>query len=483
MAVSAGTILALRSYLDRQLDTQVGEAQSRSLMFYGMGEPPFVRFPGPGPLFLDGPGQSSGTVGAVRSDGAVAEAAVITADGSRQALTATAAAVLAQIPTGRPTSVELDGLGAYRVTADIVAGKGVVIISGMPLSAVDATLTSAAWFIGGFSLIALLGTVAAGMVIMRRELLPLLRMTRAAERVAGLTLDRGEVRLPTPIEPVEPSTAHTEVGRLGTAFNMMVHRVAEGLSARHATEMRVRRFVADASHELRTPLASIQGYTEFAQRLVNDLDQNVDPCRRDDLAHALSRVRVESRRMSQLVEDMLLLARLDAGRPLEDEEVDLTDLVVDAVRDAHVAGPEHRWAVDIPDEPVVITGDRSRLHQALANLLSNARIHTPAGTKVVTSLQRHVDDSVVMKVTDDGSGISESLLPNVFERFARGDDSRSRTSGSTGLGLAITRAVVEAHAGTIDVASNARGTTFTVHFPGRAQPEAAELASPSIGYA
>lgn len=484
LAVSTGTILALRTYLIRQLDLQVAEAQSRSLMFYDMGQPPFIRFSGPGPIFLDGPGQSSGTIGAVQSRGVITEAAIITADGTRRALSDSATTHLAQVPTGQTVSVELDGVGEYRVTADADAGKGVVIISGMPLSTVEATLTSAGWFIGGSSLVALLGTVAAGMVIMRRELLPLLRMSRAAQRVAGLTLDRGEVRLPNPIEPVEPRTAHTEVGRLGTAFNMMVDSVAEGLSARHATEMRVRQFVADASHELRTPLASIQGYTEFAQRLIKDVDQTVNPSRREDLAHALSRVRVESRRMNHLVEDMLLLARLDAGRPLEHEDVDLTDLVVDAVRDAHVAGPGHRWALDLPDEPVTVIGDRSRLHQALANLLSNARVHTPAETTVITSLARHSDGSIAMTVKDHGQGIPETLLPNVFERFARGDDSRSRASGSTGLGLAITRAVVEAHDGTIDIASSALGTTFTVHLPGGTRPGVmANAEQPTIGFA
>jgi two-component system OmpR family sensor kinase len=243
----------------------------------------------------------------------------------------------------------------------------------------------------------------------------------------------------------------------------MVDRVAEGLTARHTSETRVRQFVADASHELRTPLASIQGYTEFSQRLVNDIDDGVDAgSRRRDLAHALGRVSAESRRMVQLVEDMLLLARLDAGRPLENEDVDLSELVVHAVSDAHVAGPDHRWALDIPDEPVMTTGDRSRLHQALANLLSNARVHTPSGTKIVTSLARNDDGSVTMTVVDDGPGIPDTLMPHVFERFARGDDSRSRVSGSTGLGLAISRAVVRAHGGTIGVDSGMHGTAFTV---------------------
>lgn len=465
IAVGAGTLLAMRSYLVDQLDSQVREAQSRSLMFYSIGKMPFLRFSGPGPLFLDGPGQSSGTVGAVATRGTVTEAAVNTPTGNRQALSQAAADQLAQVPTMRMVSVALDGVGNYRLTAVPVENSDVVIIAGLPLSGVEATLASAAWIIGGSSLMALLATVAAGMVIIRRQLDPLSRMSLAAQRVASLQLDRGEVRLPTPLEPVDPATSHTEVGRLGTAFNTMVDRVAEGLTARHASETRVRQFVADASHELRTPLASIQGYTEFAERLLGDTDEHGKLRHGADLAHAMSRVRDESRRMNELVEDMLLLARLDTGRPIECERVDLSDLLINAVHDAHIAGPDHRWALDIPPESVSVTGDRSRLYQAVANLLSNARVHTPAGTKIVASLASNADHSATIAVADDGPGIPEDLLPNVFERFARGDGSRSRVSGSTGLGLAITRAVVKAHHGTIGVDSGGGGTCFAVTLP------------------
>jgi two-component system, OmpR family, sensor kinase len=466
VAVSAGTLLAMRTYLIDQLDGQVIEAQSRSVMFYKMGRLPFVRFSGPGPLFLDGPGQSSGTVGAVKSGGTVTEAAVNTATGNRQALSPTAADQLKQVPTTGMVSVSLDGVGDYRLTATPIDSTDIVIIAGLSLSAVEATWTSAAWIIGGSSLLALVATVAAGMVIIRRQLDPLSRMSLAAQRVARLQLDRGEVRLPTPLEPVDPTTAHTEIGRLGTAFNTMVDRVAEGLTARHTSETRVRQFVADASHELRTPLASIQGYTEFAERLVGDTDDQGNLRNRGDLAHALRRVRDESRRMNQLVEDMLLLARLDTGRPIECEQVDLSDLLINAVHDAHIAGPDHRWALDIPSETVSVVGDHSRLYQAVANLLSNARMHTPVGTKIVTTLASSVDRSVTIAVVDGGPGIPDELLPVVFERFARGDGSRSRVAGSTGLGLAITRAVVKAHNGTIEVDSSQSGSCFTVTLPG-----------------
>jgi two-component system OmpR family sensor kinase len=179
-------------------------------------------------------------------------------------------------------------------------------------------------------------------------------------------------------------------------------------------------------------LASIQDYTEFAERLIADDDAQGNLRNRGDLAHALRRVRDESRRMNQLVEDMLLLARLDTGRPIECAQVDLSDLLVNAVHDAHVAGPDHQWTLDIPAETVSVVGDHSRLYQAVANLLSNARVHTPVGTKIVTSLASNVDGSVAVSVVDDGPGIPDDLLPNVFEGFARGDGSRSRGSGSNG---------------------------------------------------
>jgi len=265
------------------------------------------------------------------------------------------------------------------------------------------------------------------------------------------------VRLPTPIVEVDPAAAHTEVGRLGSALNRMLDRISSALSARHASETRIRQFVADASHELRTPLAAIRGYTELAQRRHDELP--------GDVAHAMSRVESEAGRMTRLVEDMLLLARLDTGRPLEREPVDLSRLVLDTVSDAHIAGPEHQWAMDLPDEPVMVTGDEARLHQVLANLLANARIHTPAGTTVTTSLTETADGAVVLTVADDGPGIPAALQPEVFERFARGDSSRSRREGSTGLGLAIVAAVVRAHGGTIELHSVPGDTRFVVRLP------------------
>jgi two-component system OmpR family sensor kinase len=218
----------------------------------------------------------------------------------------------------------------------------------------------------------------------------------------------------------------------------------------------VRRFVADASHELRTPLAAIRGYAELTRRATG----RVPP----DIAHAMNRVESAAARMTALVDHLLLLARLDAGLPLEQAEVDLRRLVADAVGDAHIAGPRHRWRLELPDEPVVVRGDAQRLHQVLANLLANGRTHTPPGTTVTTRLAAPAD-SAVLTVTDNGPGIAPDLLPHVFERFARGDSSRSRAAGSTGLGMAIVAAVVAAHHGAVDVCSGPGRTEFEVRLP------------------
>ena len=413
---------------------------------------------GPGPAFLNAPGQAARTVGAVTSRGTSIDAGVITADGNRAGVSATAAQQLATIPPNhKPTTLELDGLGRYRVIAMHARGKGVTIVTGLPTSEVDDTLLTVLVIFGVVGAIALIGGTTAGIVIIRRQLAPLSRVSEAARQVADLELDRGEVRLPTPIVKVDPASAHTEIGQLGSALNRMLDRIAGALSARHASETRVRQFVADASHELRTPLAAIRGYTELAQRKRDDLP--------DDVAHAMSRVESETERMTQLVEDMLLLARLDTGRPLEREQADLSRLAVDAVSDAHIAGPDHQWLLNLPDEPVIVVGDEARLQQVLVNLLANARTHTPPGTSVTTSLDVDDPGGAVLTVTDDGPGIPAWLQPEIFERFARGDSSRSRRGGSTGLGLAIVAAVVRAHNGTIDVHSVPGKTQFVVKLP------------------
>lgn len=484
-AVCAGigiaTEFALQRFLMNQLDNQVVEAGARSAGIFDFGPPPppgmgrpGMRPPpppgpgrrvvireeeGPGPAFLNAPGQAIRTVGAVVSDGKTLDAGIITTDGARAEVSTSAAEQLALLPADmRPRTVELDGLGRYRLVSFPAHHGGEVIVTGLPTADIDDTLLWVLVIFCVVAAVALMAATTAGMAIIRRQLEPLARVSAAAQQIAGLELDRGEVNLPTPIVRVDPAAAHTEVGQLGGALNRMLERIAGALSARHASETRVRQFVADASHELRTPLAAIRGYTELAQRKQGELP--------DDVAHAMNRVESETERMTQLVEDMLLLARLDTGRPLQREHVDLTRLVVDAVSDAHIAGADHAWELDLPDEPVLVIGDEPRLHQVLANLLANARIHTPPGTAVTTSLTVGDNADVVLAVLDDGPGIPAWLQPEIFERFARGNSSRSRRGGSTGLGLAIVHAVVRAHGGTIDVRSAPGRTEFVVTLPG-----------------
>ncbi len=489
--IGIATEFALQRFLMNQLDEQVIESGRRASVIFEMGPPPGpgMGFPvppgmrppagppgppppgpgrrmmmadeGPGPAFLNAPGQAIRTVGAVVADGGPEDAGVIAADGSRAEISDAAARQLTEVTVdGRPHTVELDGLGRYRVVAFPTRLPGEAVVAGLPTSDVDDTLVRVAVIFGVVAAVALAAAGTAGIVIVRRQLAPLARVSDAAQQVADLELDRGEVRLPTPIVKVDPEAAQTEVGQLGSALNRMLDRIAGALTARHASETRVRQFVADASHELRTPLAAIRGYTELAQRKQAELP--------DDVAHAMNRVQSETERMTQLVEDMLLLARLDTGRPLERETVDLTRLVVDAVSDAHVAGPDHVWELDLPEEPVTVPGDEARLRQVLANLLANARIHTPPGTTVTTALSS-ADGDAVLTVRDDGPGIPVALQPEVFERFARGDTSRSRRGGSTGLGLAIVAAVVRAHDGSIELRSAEGRTEFTVRLPGDSQ--------------
>jgi two-component system, OmpR family, sensor kinase len=462
IGIGAATELALYKYLVAQLDTQLRDASQRSVRIFV--EPPTAPWrhhprpfprPGPGPVFLDAPAQPVGMVGAVVDTNHTIDAGYLTAAGGRAGLTDAAKTQLGEVPVGKPAATQsIDGLGRYRVLAATVRRSGDVVVTGLSMSDVDATMIRVLLIFGVVTVIAVVAATTAGIVIIRRALAPLRRVAHTAGEVVDLPLDRGEVALPVRVREAD-ANPRTEVGQLGSALNQMLDHVGAALSARQASETRVRQFVADASHELRTPLAAIRGYTELARRVDNDTDA---------VAHALSRVQSETERMTHLVEDLLLLARLDSGRPLEREPVDLTRVAVDAVSDAHVAGPDHQWELDLPEEPVMVSGDAARLHQVMTNLLANARVHTGAGTVVTTRLESD-GTHAELSVCDNGPGIPEQLQSEVFERFARGDTSRSRKGGSTGLGLAIVSAVVKAHHGTITLTSAPGHTDFTVRLP------------------
>ncbi|MET0864562.1 MAG: HAMP domain-containing sensor histidine kinase [Nakamurella sp.] len=474
VVIGVTTEFFLSKYLVDQVDKQLVEIHQ-----FGTGGPDRPRSGGSlpddsltcedGGMFY-GPAQDFGTLSAVIDDGTVTSAG-IPKPGANGAVVCkpvppSADAELVGLPTNsQPQTIQIEGIGSYRVVASTLP-DGRVLVNGEPLASVKASLIQLGIIMGVVAGIALLAGGFVVFWIVRRALRPLDRVAQTARQVSALPLSQGEVDLGVRV-PERDTDTRTEVGQVGAALNQMLGHVSGALVARQASEMRVRQFVADASHELRTPLAAIRGYAELARREEDDTE---------GVAHALRRVESESARMTTLVDDLLLLARLDSGRPLSQEEVDLTLVVVDAVSDAQVAGPNHRWQLDLPEEPVTTIGDPARLHQVLANLLANARTHTPAGTTVWSGLRTEPGRSVIT-VTDNGPGIPADLQPEIFNRFVRGDSSRSRAAGSTGLGLAIVHAVVAAHGGTVSVQSWPGHTTFRVELPHADSARSVDLTS------
>ena len=458
IVIGVVSVFALQGFLVGRLDDQLTAATGRSQNAFdgqqGSGQQP-NRPPVSDLVAL--PGQRTGTLVGLLSSTEVTNAAVLDEKGQPVTLDTDQLQQLVGIPIdGQPRTVDLGGdLGSYRVVARNSSNGTEGLLIGLPLSDVNATVFQLTLLIAGIGLIGVVAAALAGAFVVRLALRPLERVASTATRVSELPLDRGEVALAVRVPDADADPA-TEVGMVGAAFNRMIEHVASALTAREASERKVRTFVADASHELRTPLASIRGYSELTRRGGHDLPA--------DVAHAIGRVESESVRMTALVEDLLLLARLDEGNQIEGAEVDLSRLLIDTVSDARAAGPEHDWQLDLPDEPVHVHGDQARLHQVVANLLANARAHTPAGT-VVTAALRPAGDRVAIEVSDTGPGIDPQLVPTIFERFVRGDGSRSRAAGSTGLGLAIVTAVVEAHGGTAEVESAPGRTVFRVILP------------------
>jgi two-component system, OmpR family, sensor kinase len=442
----------IRQTLVAQVNVQLQDAYNRSL--HGPGGPGFG---GHNSYCANNnllpalpPGLGQGAIGVNDGQGVVLDKSVCP-----QRLDPIQAAALANAPSdGQPHTVSVPHLGDYQVISN---GNNLI---GLPLDQVDHTLNSINIALLVIAATGLVVAAAAGAVIIRAALRPLDRVAATATRVGELPLDRGEVALSVRV-PDQDTDPRTEVGKVGAALNRMLGHVATALNVRQESETRVRQFVADASHELRTPLASIRGYAELAGRY----SDRVPP----DVSHAMRRIQSESTRMTSLVEELLLLARLDAGRPLASEPVDLSRLVVDAVSDARVTSRDHKWQLEIPGEAVTVLGDAQALHQVLLNLLGNARAHTPAGTTVVTGIARGGPGEVVLTVADDGPGIPVALQPEVFERFARGDGSRSRASGGTGLGLSIVAAIVTAHGGEVALDSRPGRTVFTVRLTAAAQ--------------
>lgn len=443
------------------------------------------------PPGLDAAGQSTGTLTLITpqtssSDSQTSEtAAYIDKNGHYASISKEdCRLLLSQATEDHPVTVHLHHLGSYRVVATRDEASGSTVITGLSLEGDKGLIRTQLLIELAVALVGALVVALAGRTMVRSALAPLERVARTAQRVASQPLERGEVSIEDRVEKADLDSS-AEVGQVGGALNTLLGHVESALGARQRSETQVRQFVADASHELRTPLASIRGYTELIRREGADADLP------EEATYALERVHSESVRMTALVEDLLLLARLDAGRELRREEVDLVGLLVDTVADARAAGPDHDWQLDLavleppadatpqeaedflPEPPLVI-GDEARLRQVVVNLLANARVHTPAGSHVTTTLARE-GDTLIVRIHDDGPGIAPDVRDRLFERFARGDSSRERRTGSTGLGMSIALAIVQSHGGSIDVDSSTapedHGTTFSVRLPAAAVEE------------
>jgi len=440
------------------------------------------------PPGLDAAGQSTGTLTLITAQTSASSseaAAYIDKDGHYAAISKEdCRLLLSEATEDHPVTVHLHHLGSYRVVATRDEASGSTVITGLSLEGDKGLIRTQLLIELAVALVGALVVALAGRTMVRSALAPLERVARTAHRVASQPLERGEVSIEDRVEKADLDSS-AEVGQVGGALNTLLGHVESALTARQRSETQVRQFVADASHELRTPLASIRGYTELIRREGADADLP------EEATYALERVHSESVRMTALVEDLLLLARLDAGRELRREEVDLVGLLVDTVADARAAGPDHDWRLDLavleppadatadeaedflPEPPLVI-GDEARLRQVIVNLLANARVHTPAGSHVTATLARE-RDTLIVRIHDDGPGIAPDVRDRLFERFARGDSSRERRTGSTGLGMSIALAIVQSHGGSIDVDSSTapedHGTTFTVRLPAAAVEE------------
>ena len=350
----------------------------------------------------------------------------------------------------------VDGLLAYRLLRLQVRERGAIIgsiVLGAPLRDVEeamGALVRTLVLVGGVALAAM---QVVGWLVIRRDLRPLERVTATAEAISGGNLTQ-RVGLPRDA---------TEVGRLGAAFDSMLDQIQHAfdsqqraLEAQAQSEERLRQFVADASHELRTPLTALRGYSDLYH--AGGLSDG------DELDQAMTRIRTESRRMAGLVEDLLLLARLDEGRPLRSESVDLSEIVGDAITDARAVEPARPLTSEL-ESGLVVTGDEDHLRQAIGNLLANVRVHTPVESPVEITLAGK-GGRCLLRVADHGPGVAPGQAEHIFDRFYRGDAGRSRDRGGSGLGLAISASIAAAHGGAIEYAATAGGgATFTLSLP------------------
>jgi two-component system sensor histidine kinase TrcS len=449
MGVGAAAVISLRNEVISLSDAQV----SNSLAAFGYSYAKARR----GEI-ITFPGQAPGTVIALLSDGDLVLSASFS-DAEPVPAPPDALRSLESIDwnAGNRVTVDLGDLGSHRVgSRDLVDGER--LVSAVSLEEAHRTLRHNTLIVLGLTLLALVVTAAGTVAVVRLALRPLRRVAAIAGHVASLPLDAAEFRITTRVDDRD-TDPETEVGVVGHTLNQMLDNVDSALTGMAQSDRRMKQFLTDASHELRTPLAAILGYAELTRQESEMLPAMTE--------YALERIEAESRRMSNLVSDLLLLSRLDEGQDLDVERLDICDLVADAVNDATVTGPDHRFVSNLPEHPVVVSGDRARLQQLVANLLANARTHTPAGTTVTASVIDRGPDAVEVTVADEGPGIPAAIMPNLFGRFVRADKARSREMGSSGLGLAIVASIVEAHGGKVTAESVPGRTVFTVLLPAR----------------
>jgi two-component system OmpR family sensor kinase len=488
VVVGAVTVVAFRGYLVDRLDAELSTAAMRTVGGRDGAEPPpgasgpppgssssssssdSDDLPDPDNAFIGAPGQSAGTVIAIVRDGDLVLGGYTDGDGDQRRLTAAQQRTLAAVQTGGdPVTVELGALGDYRAQA--VSDDGDLFVTALPLGGLDAAIARLLLVIGVVTVLGLAVAAWALTVLVRRSLRPLERVAAVASGVTALDLERGDPDIPVRVSDSD-LRANREVAQVGNALNRLLGHVARALTVRRDAEAGMRTFVADASHELRTPIATVRAYAELSER-TSDLDA---------VHRNVERIGREAVRMGNLVDELLLLARLDAsalasgsGSPASQVvrvSVDLTSLAVEATMDARATAPDHRWTLQIvDDQPLLVAGEEVQLRRVVTNLLANARTHTPTGTAVVVSLQSvAASDGAVVRfvVANDGPPIPAESLPTLFDRFTRGEASRSREHGTSGLGLAIVRAVVVAHGGSVRVASGPGRTAFTVDLPASA---------------
>ncbi|OBA57509.1 two-component sensor histidine kinase [Mycobacterium sp. 1100029.7] len=463
VTVGIVSVLSLRGYVTAIADADVSEsldALSNSYTRYQNGEHTSAhrRTPPIAQAMLEFTGQTPGNLIAVVHDGAVVGTAVFSEDQPKPAPPDVIRAIEAQSwADAPPRTIRLGSLGSYRVDSR-VEGSDLLIV-GMSVQLADRIM--ARKYITTTLLVAAALIITAGLTVwlVGYTLRPLRRVAATAAEVAAMPLTGDEHRISVRVREAD-TDPDNEVGIVGHTLNRLLDNVDSALAHRVDSDMRMRQFLTDASHELRTPLAAIQGYAELTRQDSSALPPTTE--------YALARIESEARRMALLVEELLLLSRLGEGEDLQNEDVDLADLVINAVNDAAVAAPTHHWLKTLPEEPVWVRGDRARLHQLVSNLLSNARLHTPPGVTVTTAITCHRGEPdaryAELTVTDDGPGIDPQLLPRLFERFVRADTSRSDGSG-IGLGLAIVSSIVKAHHGSVSAESAEGETVFRVRLP------------------